>query len=201
LPHKVNNKVNNYLLPPIQFKSHKHGDSMLIEIASSKSDRMGDFPKDRLLSLNKARTKGPNGRRLPSTKIKKKVVIEDEKTSDANENIVTTTPLPAPGLGTIHPQDFDKIWFIRVPSITGEGEETSQPSDPVQPHPHNKPPHDREPGPPGHTTKSGQGPGKFPVHSLEEENESKAVERRDSDSGEEKSKKSKWKVPKNCNIL
>lgn len=54
---------------------------------------MGDMEKARLESLNKARTRGPNGRRLPSTKSKKKAPKESEdsqQSSDSNENIIIT---------------------------------------------------------------------------------------------------------------
>ncbi|XP_023346794.1 uncharacterized protein LOC111715670 isoform X2 [Eurytemora carolleeae] len=87
---------------------------------------------DTLQCLAKKRSRGPGGRRLPSTKIKK---IEEnllKRSSDSNDNLVLDAPadrnldpslifgkdlLDAEVQGRVNHQEFDKIWFIRVPSI------------------------------------------------------------------------------------
>jgi len=180
---------------------------MLIEtVVAAKKEKMADFPKDRLESLNKARTRGPNGRRLPSSKLKKKEHIEEEeeRTSDSNDNLVNSTSAltDTSNLGTINPEDFDKIWFIRVPSIPGEIEDGADSPSADDDGQHNSKPNQSNAR---QSVQDGQFQSTRNAAKLSDSQCDKDLSKQNDCGGPQeggvKVKKGRWKLPKQCNIL
>ena len=148
---------------------------------------------ENLNNPTKTRAKGPSGRKLPSRKTKTE---EEEEEEDKENDLVQTKPTldtekTIDSLGKMNTEEFDRVWFIKVPSLSSllslqsskESIKTSEEEDPDNNNLLNN-------------------NSKFETESLEkyhegEEKESESESSEESDNVQIKSKK-RWK---NCLIL
>ena len=74
---------------------------------------------ENLNNPTKTRAKGPSGRKLPSRKTK----TEEEEEEDKERDSVQTKPKVSTektidSLGKMNSEEFDRVWFIKVPSLS-----------------------------------------------------------------------------------
>ena len=147
---------------------------------------------ENLNNPTKTRVKGPSGRKLPSRKTKTEEEEEEDKERDSVQaNPKASTDTTTDSLGKMNAEEFDRVWFIKVPSLSSllslqsskESIKTSEEEDPDNNNLLNN-------------------NSKFETESLEkyhegEEKESESESSEESDNVQIKSKK-RWK---NCVIL
>ena len=73
---------------------------------------------ENLNNPTKTRAKGPSGRKLPTRKTK----TEDEEEEEEEEKDIVKTTLKfertIDSLGKMNSEEFDRVWFIKVPSLS-----------------------------------------------------------------------------------
>ena len=75
---------------------------------------------ENLNNPTKTRAKGPSGRKLPSRKTKTE---EEEEEEDTESDLLQTKPKLSTektidSLGKMNAEEFDRVWFIKVPSLS-----------------------------------------------------------------------------------
>ena len=71
---------------------------------------------DNLKNPTKTRAKGPAGRKLPSRKTKTEE--EDEREASPAPVCVPERTVELDCLGKMNSEEFDRVWFIKVPSMS-----------------------------------------------------------------------------------
>ena len=76
---------------------------------------------ENLNNPTKTRARGPSGRKLPSRKTKTEE--EEEEEEDKERDLVRTklklsTEKTIHSLGKMNDEEFDRVWFIKVPSLS-----------------------------------------------------------------------------------
>ena len=78
---------------------------------------------ENLNNPTKTRAKGPSGRKLPSRKTKTEEEEEEEEEEDKESDLVQTKvklcrEKTIDSLGKMNTEEFDRVWFIKVPSLS-----------------------------------------------------------------------------------
>ena len=96
---------------------------------------------ENLNNPTKTRAKGPSGRKLPSRKTKteeEEEVEEDKERDSVQTKPKVSTEKTIDSLGKMNSEEFDRVWFIKVPSLSSllslqsskESIQTSEDEDP-----------------------------------------------------------------------
>ena len=76
---------------------------------------------ENLNNPTKTRAKGPSGRKLPSRKTKTEEEEEEEEEDKEKDSFKTkpkvSTEKTIDSLGKMNSEEFDRVWFIKVPSL------------------------------------------------------------------------------------
>ena len=77
---------------------------------------------ENLNNPTKTRAKGPSGRKLPSRKTKTEEEEEEEEKDKERDSVKTkpkvSTEKTIDSLGKMNSEEFDRVWFIKVPSLS-----------------------------------------------------------------------------------